>query len=128
MGNYRLGRTSAARLRGVHPDLQKIVRRAIQITEQDFTVFEGLRDIRTQRKYVQRGVSKTMNSRHLTGHAVDLVPYIKGKLKWDWPGCHKIAKAVKQAAKELRIPIQWGGDWRTFKDGPHFQLPRRQYP
>ena len=125
---FVLGARSLARLKGVHPDLVKVVKRAIKLTDTDFTVLEGLRTLAKQREYVAAGASKTMNSRHLTGHAVDLGALVNGKVRWDWPLYHKIAKAMKQAAKELGIPIVWGGDWRTFKDGPHFELPFASYP
>lgn len=130
---YKLGALSLSRLQGVHPDLVRVVKRAIEITEVDFVVVEGVRSLEQQKKNVAKGVSKTMNSRHLVAdngysHAVDLVPYIDGKAVWDWPPIYKIAKAMKQAAKELGIAIEWGGDWKSFKDGPHWQLPWKQYP
>ena len=121
---YALGQKSLKNLEGVHPHLQEVVFRAIKITEIDFTVLEGLRSKDRQRKLVAEGKSKTMNSYHLTGHAVDLAPVVDGKVSWDWKYYHILAKAVKQAAKELSVPIEWGGDWKTFKDGPHWQIPR----
>ncbi len=69
-----------------------------------------------------------MNSRHLTGHAIDIAPYIDGEIRWDWPPFYKLAKAMKEAARELCVDLEWGGDWRTFKDGPHFQLSWEKYP
>jgi peptidoglycan LD-endopeptidase CwlK len=126
--NFVLGARSKQRLTGVHPDLVKVVERAIEITEIDFTVLEGLRTLATQKKYVANGASKTMRSRHLTGHAVDLAPMVSGKVSWHWPHYHLLAPAMKQAAAELGIPIEWGGDWRSFKDGPHWQLPWKNYP
>ena len=125
---YVLGSRSRSRLKGVHPDLVKVVERAIQLTECDFSVLEGLRTKARQAQLVKSGASKTMNSRHITGHAVDLGAYVGGKIRWDWPLYTLIANAMKKAARELKIDIEWGGDWRTFKDGPHFQLPRRKYP
>lgn len=125
---FALGTRSRERLKGVHPDLVRVVERAIQLTEVDFTVLEGLRTAARQQQLVKSGASKTMRSRHLTGHAVDLAAFIGGEIRWDWPLYHKIAKAVKQAAAELKVPIEWGGDWRTFKDGPHWQLPWKNYP
>lgn len=126
--SYQLGKRSLARLEGVHPDLVRVVKRAIEITEVDFTVLEGVRSLKRQKQLVAAGASKTMNSRHLTGHAVDLGAWVGGKVRWDWPLYHKIAAAMKQAAKELDQPIEWGGDWRSFKDGPHWQLPWKEYP
>ena len=126
--SFKLSRRSLARLEGVHPDLVRVVNLAIELTEVDFGVTEGLRTIEKQREYVARGASKTMNSRHLTGHAVDLVAYVGAEVRWDWPLYHKIADAMKRAANSLGVPIVWGGDWRSFKDGPHFELDRKSYP
>ena len=125
---FQLDARSLQRLQGVHPDLAKDIHRAAALSPIEFRVIEGLRTEKRQRELVASGASKTMNSRHLTGHAVDLAPYVGGTIRWDWPLYHKIADAVKQAAAELGVPIEWGGDWRTFKDGPHFQLPHKEYP
>ena len=126
--DFRLGKRSRKRLEGVHPDLVLVIGRGIHLTPVDFAVIEGVRSEERQRQLYDAGASKTLNSRHLTGHAVDIAPYVDGEIRWDWPLFHQIAAARKQAAEDLRIPIEWGGDWRTFKDGPHWQLPRRNYP
>lgn len=115
-------------LQGVHPDLVRVARRALELAQVDFIVTEGLRTRKRQEQLVAQGASKTMNSRHLTGHAIDVAPVINGVVRWDWPPFHDIAKAMKQSASELGVAIVWGGDWRTFKDGPHFELDRRVYP
>ena len=125
---FQLDARSLQRLQGVHPDLAKVIHRAAALSPIEFRVIEGLRTEKRQRELVASGASKTMNSRHLTGHAVDLAPYVGGTMRWDWPLYHKLAPAVKQAAAEVGVPIEWGGDWRTFKDGPHFQLPFAGYP
>lgn len=122
---YKLGKRSLSRLEGVHPDLVKVIKRAIEVTEQDFTVLEGLRSVKRQRELVNSGASKTMNSRHLTGHAVDIAPW---PISWDWARFYPIEDAMKQAAKDVGVNIEWGGDWRSFKDGPHWQLPWAEYP
>lgn len=124
---FVLGSVSKNSLKGVHPDLVKVVERAISLTSVDFRVIEGLRSKQRQIELVNKGASKTLNSRHITGHAVDVVALIGGSVRWDWPLYDKIAKAFKQSAKELNIPIVWGGDWKTFKDGPHFELDRNVY-
>ena len=124
---FILGSRSLSRLKGVHPDLVLVVKRAIQLTEVDFSVLEGLRTRTRQLELVRAGASQTMNSRHLTGHAVDLGAYVQGKVRWDWPLYHKIAGAMKRAARELEVPLEWGGDWKSYKDGPHFQLPWKDY-
>ena len=121
---FKLGATSLARLKGVHPDLVKVVKRAIELTPIDFTVLEGLRTKERQKQLVAKGASKTMNSRHITGHAVDIAPLVDGKVTWDWKYYNQLAPAIKQAAKELGVNITWGGEWKTFKDGPHWELPR----
>jgi peptidoglycan L-alanyl-D-glutamate endopeptidase CwlK len=125
---YRLGSRSKGRLATVHCDLRKVVERAIELTEVDFTVLEGVRTVTRQKKLVASGASTTMNSRHLTGHAVDLGAYVDGSVRWDWPLYYKIADAMKQAAEELDVDVEWGGDWKSFKDGPHYQLSWKRYP
>lgn len=114
------------RLRGVHPDLAAVVRLAA--TRADFAVVEGLRSLDRQRQLVAAGASQTLDSRHLTGHAVDLAPVVGGQIRWDWPLYPKLAAVIGQAAVDLDIFVEWGGAWKTFKDGPHFQLPRSNYP
>jgi len=93
-----------------------------------FKVIEGVRSLERQKMLFASGKSKTMNSRHLTGHAVDLAPTVNGQVLWDWPLFDALAVAVKAAAKAENVPIEWGGDWVTFRDGPHWQLPWAEYP
>lgn len=124
---FKLSSRSLSNLKGVHSDLIKVVHRAIEITEVDFIVIEGLRTKEKQKELYKSGASQTLNSRHLTGHAVDLVAYVDG-VSWDWAQYHKIAKAMKAAAKENNVDLEWGGDWKSFKDGPHFQLSWASYP
>ncbi|WP_433947434.1 M15 family metallopeptidase [Brevundimonas diminuta] len=125
---FRLSSRSLARLDGVHPDLIRVVKRAIQITPVDFGITEGLRTKERQKELVAKGASRTLNSRHLTGHAVDVVAYIGSEVRWDWPLYPKIAAAFRQATKEEGVPITWGGDWPKLRDGPHFELDRKVYP
>lgn len=117
---------SEKNLVGVHPDLVKVVRKAAELSEVEFIVTEGLRTLERQKELVAKGASQTLNSRHLTGHAVDLAAVVGTEVRWDWPLYDKLAVAMKQAAKELGIDIEWGGDWK-FRDGPHFQLPIAKY-
>jgi len=141
---YELSKRSKDRLIGVHPDLVAVVKRAIEITEVDFAVLEGVRSKARQEQLFKQKATKTMNSRHLTGHAVDLGAYVAGSIRWDWGLYLIIADAMKSASEELGIPIRWGGTWdllyklkspimadvlhREFPDGPHFELPRDEYP
>lgn len=124
---YKLSARSIDKLNGVHADMVKVVKRAIEITSVDFSVTEGLRSIERQKELVAKGASKTMKSRHITGHAIDVAAFIDGKISWDWKYYENIADAMKQAAKEVGVNIEWGGDWVSFKDGPHFQLPHGEY-
>jgi peptidoglycan L-alanyl-D-glutamate endopeptidase CwlK len=122
------------RLAGIHADLLRVVERARLAIP--FIVVEGLRTRERQARLVAIGASRTMNSRHLTGHAVDLAYWLDdgdgrpeaGELRWDWPLARKLAAAMKAAAMEERVALVWGGDWTSFPDGPHFELDRRIYP
>lgn len=154
MSKFRLSKRSLDRLKGVHPDLVKVVHRALQLSTIDFLVLEGVRTLERQKELVKTGASKTLNSRHLTGHAVDLAPIDNGQVSWHWPHYYTVADAMKRAAIELFIPIRWGGVWdkelnkialiepavsayvssqksrgkAAFIDGPHFELPASKYP
>jgi peptidoglycan L-alanyl-D-glutamate endopeptidase CwlK len=138
---FTLSEQSERRLVGVHADLVAVVRRAIQVTTQDFRVIEGVRTRERQTHLVASGASRTLNSRHITGHAVDLAPLVRGQVSWDWRYFHLIALAMQTAAAELAIPVRWGGAWRLladltpdaqgrfplakrFPDGPHYELPK----
>lgn len=127
-----LSARSQKTLQGIHPDLVKVVIRAHALAQADgldFIVTDGLRSSETQRKLVAAGKSKTMKSRHLTGHAVDLCASHGVKdVSWDEDDLRAIAAKMKQAATELGVPIEWGGDWKSFVDMPHYQLPWKQYP
>ena len=125
---FSLSQKSKDRLSGVHPDLIKVVNRAIEVTTCDFAVLEGVRSLARQEQLIKAGASQTMKSRHLTGHAVDLGAYVNGSVRWDWPLYNQLAGAMKKAAAELKVSLEWGGDWTTLKDGPHFQLPWKDYP
>ena len=141
---FVLGERSLKNLEGVHPDLVAVVKRAIQISRTDFTVIEGLRTKERQKELVYKGVSKTMNSRHITGHAVDIVPVKDGVIGWRIDDYYPLAEAMATAADELGVRVRWGGSWSAinnrknhpsdwikayragggkFIDGPHFELP-----
>jgi peptidoglycan L-alanyl-D-glutamate endopeptidase CwlK len=139
-----LGQRSLSRLEGVHPDLVRVVKRAAAISDLDFTVLEGLRTLERQRKLRAEGASKTLNSRHLTGHAVDLGVLIDGKVRWDWGLYLRLGGIMREASLTERIPIRWGGTWkllsaingpitakilsRSFPDGPHFEIDPKKHP
>lgn len=108
---YHLGTKSLAELNGVDHRLVSVVKRAIEITEVDFAVHDGIRTVEEQRQYVAKGTSKTMRSKHLEGRAVDLVPWINGKLRWEWGSIYHIAAAMVLAAREKGVKLRWGGAW-----------------
>lgn len=115
------------RLADVHPDLVRVVERAAD-EGAEFIVTEGLRSRERQAQLVQSGASRTMNSRHLTGHAVDVAALVGGEVRWDWPLYDRLAVVFKRAAAIEGVQIVWGGDWPTFRDGPHYELARERYP
>lgn len=123
-----LGARSLSRLQGVHPDLVRVVKRAAAMSDLDFTVLEGLRTVERQKELFKQGATRTMNSRHLTGHAVDLAPMLDGKVSWEWPLYHRLAKIVKAAAAAEGVAVTWGGSWAKFRDGPHWELSWKAYP
>lgn len=145
---FTLSQKSLDKLKGVNLRLDAVVKRAIQISQHDFAVNEGLRTVERQRQLVASGASQTMNSRHIGGFAVDLVPIVNGKVSWDWRYFYAIAEAMQAAAKELGVSVRWGGCWevinnktgsakswvdnygaarrklgkKAFTDGPHFEI------
>lgn len=140
---FALDSASLAKLAGVHPDLARVVRTAAARCAQKFVVFEGVRSVERERSLIARGASRLKNPfrcRHVptkdphhpewgpVSHAVDLVPLAGGKPVWDWKLIPAIARAMKAAALSEHVPIEWGGDWRVLRDGPHYQLPFALYP
>jgi len=139
-----LSQRSILRLEDVHPDLVRVVHRAADMSSLDFMVLEGRRMMDRQKQLLAQGATRTLNSRHLTGHAVDLAPMIGGSVSWDWPLYHRLADVMREASLHENVPIRWGGTWkllsaiqgpvtakilsRSFPDGPHFELPRASYP
>lgn len=128
--------SSESKLKKVHPDLVRVVRRAsvdMKDPQVGFVITCGVRTVAEQKILVAKGASKTMRSRHIPAsngfsHAVDFAVTIAGKVRWDWPLYAKLATVVKAAAAKEKVAIEWGGDWKSFKDGPHFQLPWAKYP
>lgn len=135
MKKHKLGARSLKNLRGVHPDLVKIVKRALKICPIDFTVIEGRRTLERQRKLKASGASKTLRSRHITGHAVDIIPWINGTTDWnDFAAFATVGHSMRVAAMDLGIPMVWGagkmygGSWsNSFNDMPHYQLNWKDY-
>lgn len=147
---FRFSKASLDRLATVRPDLQRVTQRALELSKVDFVVTQGKRTRDEQMRLYGKGrtgaavikqgipahyakpneaiVTWTMNSNHLSGNAVDIAPYVNGKIEWDdngklglWP---QLAAAFKEAAAELGVSIQWGGDWKQKVDRPHFELTR----
>lgn len=132
--SFSLSPRSIERLQGVHPDLIRVVRGAIMHSKIDFTVVEGRRSMARQKELFAAGRSRTMKSRHLTGHAVDLAPMVDldgdghEELTWIRENFYPIVDAMRASAAAAGILIEWGGDWHTFVDMPHWQLPWSKYP
>lgn len=126
--SFRLSQRSLDRLLGVHPALVEVVKAAILRTPVDFMVTEGLRTPKRQAALVRAGASRTLKSRHLTGHAVDVAAMVDGQVRWDWPLYPRIAAAFKAVARERGVALIWGGDWKSLRDGPHFELDRAVWP
>lgn len=127
MREFQFSKNSLSALEGVHPDLIAVARLGLRYSRMDFSVVEGVRSLEQQKEYLADGVTTTLNSRHLTGHAVDLYP-------WDGGTTHaadayaELERAIKQASITLNIPVEWGGDWSEFVDRPHWELPWEDYP
>lgn len=138
---YQFGTRSLQRLSGVNPDLVAVMKKAISLSTQDFSIIEGIRSVERQRQLYKSGKSQTMESRHITGDAIDLVSY---PVSWEFEDFYPIADAVIQAAKDCDVAVRWGGNWRVrdlrewegtaeelveaydgkFYDLPHFELPK----
>jgi peptidoglycan L-alanyl-D-glutamate endopeptidase CwlK len=127
---------SLRNLKGIHPDLRRVLNRALQDSPLDFVIIEGLRTRERQRELVAKGASKTMNSRHLTGHAVDICPLVDinadGRVSteemFSWEIMTKLHAHIAAAAAAENVPLTWGGLWASFPDGPHYELHRATYP
>lgn len=114
-------------LTGVHPQLCALAVVAQKRMESrddglSFIVTEGLRSKERQAQLVKSGASQTMNSKHLEGLAFDVAATVNGEVRWDWPLYPKVAEVIKSVARDLGLKITWGGDWKTLRDGPHYQL------
>jgi peptidoglycan L-alanyl-D-glutamate endopeptidase CwlK len=124
---FELTKTDIARMKGVHPDLVRVIVEASKTAKTPFRVLEGLRTTAKQQEYFRKGTSRLdgvkKKSKHQIGKAVDIVPLINGKVTWSWTPFHPMAANVKAAARKLGVRITWGGDWKSFPDGPHFELP-----
>jgi peptidoglycan L-alanyl-D-glutamate endopeptidase CwlK len=129
-------KSSLAKLKGVHPDLVRVVMRCANDWDDEefaFGITCGPRTLEEQKILVKNKASKTLRSRHIPAangfaHAIDVVAMLEGKVRWDWPLYGRIATAMKAAAKAEKVPLEWGGDWTSLKDGPHYQLPWKKYP
>ncbi|CAH6917566.1 Peptidase_M15_4 domain-containing protein [Vibrio chagasii] len=132
VSDFVLSARSETRMLGVHGDLKKVVRRALELSPYDFGITEGLRTAKRQYQLYQEGLSQLDGakrlSRHQSGHAIDFVAYDENnKVTWDFKYYAAISRAFKQAAREMNVAIVWGGDWKSLKDGPHIELSRRVY-
>lgn len=127
--NFKFSQRSENNLKGVKPALVNVIRRALELTPVDFIVIEGLRTQARQKELVATGKSQTMNSRHLTGNAVDIIPV---NTTWNIEEFKPLLKAVKQAADEQGLKLRFGINWKNdpslpietrFIDAPHIEIP-----
>ncbi len=118
---------SLANLDTVHPDLKRVMLEAIENAPFDFGITEGLRTKERQQQLFNEGKSQTLNSRHLTGNAVDIVIFIDNKVTWDLKYYKVLSEHIKAVAKLNDVPVVWGGDWKSFVDAVHFELDRKVY-
>jgi peptidoglycan L-alanyl-D-glutamate endopeptidase CwlK len=125
---FSFGNKSKERLSGVHPDLVKVMEEAIKESPLDFSITEGLRTKERQQELFSAGKSQTMNSRHLTGKAVDIAVIKDGTVTWDLKYYRIVTDHIKKVAKELNIPIVCGIDWTSFVDAVHIELNKSKYP
>lgn len=124
--SFSFSRRSLENLKDVHPDLIRVVTRGLILSKIDFVITEGKRTLERQKELKAAGKSQTLDSKHLSGHAIDVAAYVNGEVKWEWEYYEEISHAMKRASEELTIPLKWGGDWDTFKDGVHFELMREE--
>lgn len=125
---FSFGNRSKERLKGVHPDMVKVMEEAIKESPLDFSITEGLRTRERQQELFSAGKSQTMNSRHLTGKAVDIAVIKDGTVTWELKYYRLVTDHIKKVARELNIPIVCGIDWTSFVDGPHIELNKSKYP
>lgn len=118
---------SLEKLKDVHPDLRRVMLEAIENAPFDFGITEGLRSKERQLELYNQGKSKTLNSRHLTGKAVDVVIFIGNEVTWDLKYYKVLSEHIKAVAKLNDVAIEWGGDWKSFVDAVHFELDRKAY-
>jgi len=125
-GGFSFSLRSIKAMQGLHPDLRKVCDLAIKLSPYDFVITEGKRSLADQKRYVKQGKSQTMNSRHLSGHAIDFVD--SPGFTWNVKKMTAIANAFKKAATQLGVAIRWGGDWKSLVDTPHIELWKGRYP
>ncbi|NBT57503.1 M15 family peptidase [bacterium] len=137
----------------VHPELVRVFDEAVNFYSKKIRIIEGLRSVQRQNQLYLQGKTKTLDSRHLTGHALDLVTQDNGNILWDEPNAIQLAAAIRASAIKCGVPIRWGGCWQEINtvvnlkqaatdyvarlkaqkrkpliDMVHFELPKDRYP
>jgi len=135
---YSFTESSEKNFANVHPDLVKLARKALELSPVNFGVSEGARSVDRQRYLLGQRATQTLDSRHIPAepmgggnnlsHAIDIFPFVGGEARYDGRLFAEIKEAWDQASVLLKIPFEWGGDWKDFHDAPHFQLPVKEYP
>lgn len=119
---FSFSKASLNKMNGVDSKLINLMKEAIKESPYDFGITEGIRTLKRQKELFVEGKTKTLKSYHLVGKAVDIKIYVNGEITWDFKYYKEVANHIKEVAKRLGYVITWGGDWKTFKDGPHFQI------
>ena len=119
---YLLNQRSLQNLQGVHPSLVKLMKTAILSSPFPFMITEGLRSIERQKQLFQEGKTKTLDSYHLKGRAVDIAVIVENHITWNYSFYEKVAKHILKIAHRKHLKITWGGTWNTLVDAVHFQL------
>lgn len=125
---YKFSNKSLLLLNEVHRDLRQVMLEAITDSPYDFAITEGLRSKERQQELFDKGLSKTLNSRHLTGKAVDIAVFVDGDITWNYKYYKEVAEHILVVSKLNAAPMIWGGNWKSLVDAVHFELDSKYYP
>ena len=125
---FKFSKRSLENLQGIHPDLVMVTTHALSLSPVDFVVIDGLRTMDEQKILFAKGKSRRLDSRHLTGHAIDFAAWVNGEISWDIAHYKRITESFSKAAQQLGVRIVRGIDWPHLVDADHIELDKRDYP